>query len=78
MYKIPEEFDASVLVNQTIHQIGYTISQIGLYWDEGNIQIMGSFTLFWNNQVFEFQELYPITNDLHVLNVLNKKRFKIS
>ena len=44
MYLIPDDFSPERLKGKTIEQVCYSINQIGLFWENGNIQIMGSFS----------------------------------
>lgn len=50
MYLIPDDFSPERLKGKTIEQVCYSINQIGLFWENGNIQIMGSFSFSRNGR----------------------------
>ncbi len=50
MYLIPDDFSPERLKGKTIEQVCYSINQIGLFWENGNIQIMGSFSFSRNGE----------------------------
>lgn len=43
MYLIPDDFSPERLKGKTIEQVCYSINQIGLFWENGNIQIWDRF-----------------------------------
>ena len=53
MYLIPDDFSPERLKGKTIEQVCYSINQIGLFWENGNIQIMGSFSFSRNGRTTE-------------------------
>ena len=73
MHKLSKEFDAKALISKTIVQVCYTINSVCIYWDGGYIQIMGSFSVLYNNKTYLYQEIYPIDQDYNLLLLLNNK-----
>lgn len=64
MYLIPDDFSPERLKGKTIEQVCYSINQIGLFWENGNIQIMGSFSFSRNGRTHVYEEIYPVTEDI--------------
>lgn len=58
MYLIPDDFSPERLKGKTIEQVCYSINQIGLFWENGNIQIMGSFSFSRNGRTHVYEEIY--------------------
>ena len=78
MYLIPDDFSPERLKGKTIEQVCYSINQIGLFWENGNIQIMGSFSFSRNGRTHVYEEIYPVTEDpgfLCLLQHFQCKRF---
>ena len=73
MYQIPINFDASTLENQIVFQIAFGLNFITLFFDKGFIQFSGSFSLRHSGQSFDYNEVYPLDNDLGLLKLLEKK-----
>lgn len=57
MYLIPDDFSPERLKGKTIEQVCYSINQIGLFWENGNIQIMGSFSFSRNGRTHVYEEI---------------------
>lgn len=70
MYLIPDDFSPERLKGKTIEQVCYSINQIGLFWENGNIQIMGSFSFSRNGRTHVYEEIYPVTEDPGLLCLL--------
>ena len=77
MYEIPKEFDSQALIGKPIVQICYTINSVCLYWDGGYIQIMGAFSILYDNKTYSYQEIYPLDQDYNLLLLLDKKIMNI-
>ena len=43
MYLIPDDFSPERLKGKTIEQVCYSINQLGLFWENGNILEEGSY-----------------------------------
>lgn len=59
MYLIPDDFSPERLKGKTIEQVCYSINQIGLFWENGNIQIMGSFSFSRNGRTQDKKRFIP-------------------
>ena len=73
MYLIPDDFSPERLKGKTIEQVCYSINQIGLFWENGNIQIMGSFSFSRNGRTHVYEEIYPVTEDPGLLCLLQQQ-----
>lgn len=73
MYLIPDDFSPERLKGKTIEQVCYSINQIGLFWGNGNIQIMGSFSFSRNGRTHVYEEIYPVTEDSGLLCLLQQR-----
>lgn len=75
MYLIPDDFSPERLKGKTIEQVCYSINQIGLFWENGNIQIMGSFSFSRNGRTHVYEEIYPVTEDPGLLCLLQQQNY---
>lgn len=73
MYKIPETFDSSALVNETIFQVAFGLNYVAIYFNKGLIQISGGFSIRYLEKQFTYDEVYPVENDFGLLRILEKK-----
>jgi hypothetical protein len=73
MYKIPENFDVSEIINQVIFQIAFGLNFVSLFFDKGFIQFSGSFSFKSVVGFISYLEVYPIKDDLGLLRLLQKK-----
>jgi len=73
MYKIPENFDVSEIINQVIFQIAFGLNFISLFFDKGFIQFRGSFSFKSVFGFISYLEVYPVQDDLGFLRLLQKK-----
>ena len=73
MYKIPDYFKISCIKNNVISQIAFGINFITLFFNKGFIQFSGSFSVQFNNQRFDYDEVYPVQNDYGLLKLLLEK-----
>lgn len=78
MYKIPKSFDISVLKNEIISQIAFGLNFVTLFFSKGFIQIEGEFATIFENQLFEYAEIYPVKNDFGLLHLLEQKIIEIN
>lgn len=73
MYLFPNNFNKLDFIGLKITQISFSQNSVNLYFDADNwIIIYGSFELKINNVTQSYNELYPITNDLGLLFLLEK------
>lgn len=71
MYKIPHEYNVNKLTKSILTQVCYTKSTISIYFGIlGYITIWGNLTISFKNNLSFYNELYPIKNDLNLLNFL--------
>ncbi len=77
MYKIPENFDISILRDKTITTISYGINFISLFFEDGFIQILNSFVINVNNNPIKYDNLYPIKKDFGLLVLIEKQIVEI-
>ena len=76
MYNIPINFNLEKLLGSLITQISYSINTISIFFDKvGFITISGSFRI--NHKKF-YDEIFPIKNDMGLLNMLGKKIININ
>ena len=73
MYKIPENFDISVLKNEVINQIAFGFNFITLFFNKGFIQFTGSFSFGYNEKQSYYDEVSPVRNDFGLLQILEKE-----
>lgn len=78
MYKIPENFDISVLKDEVINQIAFGLNFITLFFNKGFIQITGSFSFTFSGKQKNYNEVYPVVNDFGLLRILEKKVTNVS
>lgn len=76
MYKIPLEFDVNTLKGQLIIQIAFGLNYIIFLFDNGFVQLSGSFSIYFNNRKTKYNEVFPVTSDLGLLNLLEKQIIK--
>ena len=77
MYKIRSNFTKK-LKNKVINEISFGLNVIVLRFVGGGIQFSGSFSIEINNQINNYNEVYPVRNDYHLLKVLEKKIISVS
>ncbi len=73
MYKIPEEFKISEIINEEINQIGFGLNYVTLFYNKGFIQFSGSFSFQHSGRKDDFNEVYPVKDDFGLLKLLGKK-----
>lgn len=73
MYKIPEGFNKDSIKNNTISQIAFGLNFITLFFSNGFIQFSGGFSILFDNQKKEYEEVYPVKKDYDILMLLEKK-----
>ena len=73
MYTIPRNFDISILKDKVLNQIAFGVNFITLFFNEGFIQITGSFSFNYNGRQDNYDEVYPVKNDFGLLQILEKK-----
>ena len=78
MYKIPDNFDFCVIQGKTINQIAFGSNVVVFYFDGGYIQSSGSFEYTYLGKTFEHTEIYPLSNDLGLLILLDKEITDVS
>jgi len=78
MYKIPKDFDIYSIKEKTISQIGFGSNFITFFFDGGYIQISGNFEYSYLGNSFMYTEIYPISSDLGLLRLLDKRIINVS
>lgn len=73
MYKIPESLDFKKFKGQTLSQIAFGINYVMLTFDNFSIQFSGQFVFKFSGQEFESDEVYPVSSDFKLLNLLEEK-----
>jgi hypothetical protein len=73
MYKIPENYDFSVLKGEFINQIAFGLNTICIFFNKGFIQFTGSFSFRHLGKQFNYDEVYPVENDFRLLQILEKE-----
>ncbi len=73
MYKIPTDFEFDSITGKTIDQIAFGSNVIVLYFNGGYVQTSGSFELTIAEKTTEFEEIFPLTNDLGLLRLLDNE-----
>ncbi len=71
MHKIPEDFNFHVIKGKTIDQVAFGSNVITLYFDGGYIQIEGNFEYTDSERTVTFEEIYPISHDFGLLQLLD-------
>lgn len=77
MYRLSEELDVTKLNDKIISQISFGLNCIVLISDNCSIQFSGPFLFKFDGKIFEREEVYPISSDFGLLNLLEKKIDKI-
>ncbi|MDQ1267169.1 MAG: hypothetical protein QG635_2323 [Bacteroidota bacterium] len=79
MYKIPVNYNIDELLGSSITQICFCSNLIHVILSNNiYIEIMGSFTLKIDERSKYYEEIYPITNDFGLLNLLDKEIKKVN
>jgi hypothetical protein len=76
MYKIPLNFDLKVLEKKRIGQISFGLNVVALYFDSGFVQFSGEFRIADKQNTKEYSEVYPISDDRGILNLLEQEILK--
>lgn len=74
MYKIPQTFDITKLQGRSVSGITFGLNIIHLSLDEtfGSIEITGNFSIDNGHHTCIYEEIYPITDDMGLLKLLEK------
>lgn len=71
---IPTEFDLNKFKNSSVIQISFSLNTINVFFESvGFVTINGSFSIFLDQNVFNYREVYPVKNDFNLLKLLEKK-----
>lgn len=74
MYKIPEKVVFHELLGVAVTGISFSINTIMIYLEKiGSITIYGSFSLSFDDKTYQYEEIYPVSTDLNLLKLLEKK-----
>lgn len=78
MYTIPTKFDLNSFEDAKIIQISFTINTFSLFFEKvGFISVEGGFSFLCNDKKCDYKEIHPVTNDLGILKLLEKRVTKI-
>lgn len=78
MYTIPTKFDLNIFKDIKVIQICFTINTFSLFFEKiGFISIEGDFSFLCDGKKNIYKEIHPITSDLRILKILEKKVSKI-
>jgi hypothetical protein len=79
MEKVPPSFNIEKLLNKELTGICFSSNTISIYFTTiGSIVIYGSFSFDFENEVHEFDEIYPIDDDFRLLKLLGQSVISIN
>jgi hypothetical protein len=78
MNEAPEKNYINKIVNKTISSVSYGLNVITLGFSNGNIYFSGSFMISFKNKRFLYDEVFPVTNDFGLLELLEKRIVKVN
>lgn len=78
MYKIPSDYDISVLTGDTINQIAFGSNFITLFFEKGYLQFSGGFSFSVSGATVSYEEVYPVRDDFGLLRILEKEIYDVS
>ena len=74
MYSIPDDFKIESLKDASVSQLSFSVNTITISFENSDfINIQGSFSISFDQEKFEYAEIFPVKEDLGFLRLLGKK-----